>query len=151
MIKTFIWYDFLKYIIFYFKTWGIDGSVDDWPVLDNWTVRQPVGWLDGCLCGWLNGSLVLLWLAEWFIGSFAFGWLDGWLAGTLSILLLKVLSEGLHFWKNWTFCWFFNRVAMSVYECMCPIPMPFFSRPLIGPQITWSVPIILDQIDFFNN
>ena len=39
---------------------------------------------------------------------------------------------------------FFHRVAMSVCDFgnlfVCPFPMQLFSRPLIGPQATWSDP-----------
>ena len=31
---------------------------------------------------------------------------------------------------------FFHRVAMSVSLSICPLPMRFFCRPLIGSQVT---------------
>ena len=34
-----------------------------------------------------------------------------------------------------------HRVCVCVCLCVwCPLPMQFFSRPLIGPQLTWSDP-----------
>ena len=42
--------------------------------------------------------------------------------------------------KNQPLGRFFHREAMSVCLSVCPLPMQFFSRPLIGPQITWSDP-----------
>ena len=34
-------------------------------------------------------------------------------------------------------------VCLSVCLSICPLPMLFFSRPFIGPQITWSDPGLL--------
>ena len=35
-----------------------------------------------------------------------------------------------------------QRVDMSVCVFLCPLPMQFFFRPLIGPQVTWSDPCL---------
>ena len=34
----------------------------------NELLDSQVGWLDGYVCGWLNGSLVLLCLVDWMVG-----------------------------------------------------------------------------------
>ena len=66
--------------------------------------------------------------------------------------LKKIHTKGnIYFKGEWRFKRFPHRVAMSVYVCVCvsvcmyvclsacAIGCSFF-RPLIGPEITWSVP-----------
>ena len=75
---------------------------------------------------------------------------------TLGLLMFKDYIHCWHFW--WQICSslfnesaplsrFSHIVAMSVYLFVClsvclPVcyPVQFFSRPLFGPEITWSVP-----------
>ena len=63
----------------------------------------------------------------------------------LIVGLKKILCNFGAFWsifnvayfsKNWPLGRFFLVVAMSVCLFVCPLPMGFFFRPLIGVQVT---------------
>ena len=54
----------------------------------------------------------------------------------LFVVSMEEMTESAMVIKELALGRFFHRVAMSVGQGVCPLPLQICSRPLIGPQVT---------------